>query len=122
MQKRKCEINACSGSNRYLFHSPSNQGILQQWKTIIQTDKEEFYLCERHFEDKFIEKSLHSRAIPTVLIPDSTNGEGPCICCQHTMCADEERFLISDEIKRKLHNVLQLQVTNHFLFQGHFII
>lgn len=61
----KCEVKNCANTSilKDLF-SPGQ--LLKEWQRAVGTDKEEFFVCEKHFmkKDVIVEKNLIDEAIP----------------------------------------------------------
>lgn len=64
--KRKCflacPINSASGEKFSLFQAPRDENVFNEWKKSIKCDDREFaanhHVCERHFKETQVNKSL----------------------------------------------------------------
>jgi predicted nucleic acid-binding Zn ribbon protein len=84
----KCEVRNCQLSKRRsaaFFHSPRCPDQLELWKTLLGINKENFYICDGHFEPNFIKVKklgITGGAYPTIHLNNIPKGsEEYCQCC-----------------------------------------
>ncbi|KAG5679947.1 hypothetical protein PVAND_009482 [Polypedilum vanderplanki] len=107
-QAKKCEILNCVGENNKLFRSPQNPRNLYKWKHLIGTNKNEFFICELHFDENCInyEKVLKDSALPSLLLNENEmNQEGSCECCFKSIYINDRKYY-SNSIHQEIFKLL----------------
>lgn len=106
---QKCIVSHCRRTVQ-LFSSPADSELLKKWKEVLKVDKDEFVVCELHFDGESTEtrRTLKAQAIPSVLIMRSDE-DCFCQCCCENLNSMQIKVQINIRHKEILHNLLGLQ-------------
>lgn len=66
-----CSVANCRLKSNTIFSSPQDPMKLNTWRRLLRIPDKKFYVCENHFEEKFVKKvklSLKPDAVPTLFI------------------------------------------------------
>ncbi|KAG5668097.1 hypothetical protein PVAND_016051 [Polypedilum vanderplanki] len=117
----KCSIPNCCLQSSFTFHSPRNRTHLELWKKILNIKEDSFYVCDLHFEDKFlrIEKRLTVDAFPTQCITNIEPGsQNFCQCCLKSfeinkfLTEKEKKYPIDKKFKEEFLEVIGFEIDN----------
>lgn len=80
LEIKKCAVKGCQSEDTELFKSPKSRIQLQKWKEVLGIKKDEFYVCELHFDNRFInlQKVLYEEAVPSIQLESIQEN---CECC-----------------------------------------
>lgn len=95
---RKCVIKHCESEINKLFSSPENPRRLSKWKQLIGTNKNEFFICELHFDEENLEneKILKDSALPSLFLNENEMvQECSCECCFRSIYASDRKYFVN---------------------------
>lgn len=93
----QCAVKSCQLTPRYVYHSPKDQERLKMWKSVLCIDKNDFYVCERHFKERDMKtgKILLTSAVPKLYL---TQDVSPSMICESCLEPREIKLRKSDDL------------------------
>lgn len=109
---RKCIVSECQSAGNDLFPSPCDSHALNKWKTLLDVNENEFFVCSLHFDDRFIEtrKVLRDEAYPSNRLAQSGD-ESCCECCCRSISSKDMKVEANERLKEIIRNLLDLEVS-----------
>jgi hypothetical protein len=98
-QAEKCVIRHCQSENNKLFIAPANPRELYKWKQLVGTTRNNFFICELHFEENATdyEKVLRDSALPSLLLNEHEMiQESSCECCLKSIYRNDRKYCINN--------------------------
>lgn len=121
----KCSVPNCTLQSEIVFHSPRNVPQLSLWKKILDMKVDNFYVCDKHFEDKFIRMKklgVTTDAYPTMYLSNiNADSSDICQCCLKSFVSTyfnqgDEFYKISDELQGIFGDVMGCEVRYYEFF------
>lgn len=116
----KCSVLGCKLKSELFFSSPRNEQQLNLWREILNIDEDKFFVCDQHFEDKFVRMKklgVTSDGYPSLYLPSNDNNDSEiCQCCMKSFLNTyfnqaDEFYRVTPEFQDIFKRTMECQVS-----------
>ena len=115
-----CSVPNCKLKSQTKFHSPRNEPQLNIWRKILKINDSKFFICDQHFEDRFIRTKrlgVTVNGYPSLYLSNIEAGSSDfCQCCMRSFVnkffhQTDEVFVISEGFQEIFSDVIGYEVS-----------
>lgn len=114
-EKLPCAVPNCPIRSENLFQSPASEANCRRWMKVLKITKNKFFICQEHFEEKFIEKKPRLWSTPTLWInndiDESVDHCESCLMSLKDQKCPENAYKVDERFKEMFLDVTECEVS-----------